>query len=239
MTKVEQMLRDIEQEVQLTRAETGKNTLDPRVLSAMRAVPRERFVPEDERSMAYYNGPLSIGHGQTISQPYMVALMTDLLHLQPHHVILEVGTGSGYQAAVLSQLVARIYSVERIAQLAKEARARLQGLGYLNVEVVEGDGYRGLPEHAPYDGIIVTAAAPHIPQPLVDQLKPSARLVIPLGGAFAGQELVVVEKSVDGHLSERRLLSVAFVPLTGSGHNQPAQIRKPKGHKGGVNDSDV
>lgn len=161
----ESMLQDILWEVEMTRGYTGKNALDARVLQAMREVPRERFVPEELRAMAFRNGPLPIGHGQTISQPYIVALMTDLLAPEPEDVMLEIGTGSGYQAAVLSRLVRKVYSLEIIGALAQAAKQRLSALGYDNVEVQHRDGYQGLPEHAPYDGIIVTAAAPFIPPP--------------------------------------------------------------------------
>jgi protein-L-isoaspartate(D-aspartate) O-methyltransferase len=215
MTDLEQMLRDIEMEVEITRRYIGKDALDPRVMAAMARVPRERFLPLGMHALAFRNGPVPIGHGQTISQPYIVALMTDLLNPQPDHVVLEVGTGSGYQAAVLSLLVERVYSLEVIEALAREAEARLKELGYGNVEVSLGDGYAGWPEHAPYDGIIVTAAAPHIPAPLVEQLKPGGRLVIPVGRPGWTQELRVVEKTPEGRVREKDVLAVAFVPLTG------------------------
>jgi protein-L-isoaspartate(D-aspartate) O-methyltransferase len=214
------MLRDIRWEVEVTRRDIGKDALDERVMAAMAEVPRQRFVPEALRALAFHNGPLTIGHGQTISQPYIVALMTDLLEPRPDDVILEVGTGSGYQTAILSRLVKQVYSLEIIAPLAADAQARLAELGYDNVTVRQGDGYAGLPEHAPYDGIIVTAAAPHVPPPLVDQLKPGARLVIPVGLPGWSQELRVVEKRPDGGIRERDVLGVAFVPLTG-GHGHP------------------
>ena len=211
------MLRDIELEVELTRRLIGKDALAPRVMKAMARVPREEFVPVDFHYLAFHNGPVPIGHGQTISQPYIVALMTDLLEPEPMDVILEVGAGSGYQAAVLATLVRQVYSMEIVEPLATEAAERLARLGYANVEVRHADGYEGWPEHAPYDGIIVTAAAPHIPQPLVDQLKPGGRLVIPVGLPGWAQELKVVEKKPDGSLTTRDVLGVAFVPLTG-GH---------------------
>jgi protein-L-isoaspartate(D-aspartate) O-methyltransferase len=210
------MLREIETEVHYTRDLIGKDALDPRVMQAMRDVPRPEFVPEDSKGLAYYNGPLAIGYGQTISQPYIVALMTDLLDPQPDDVMLEVGTGSGYQAAVLSKVVRHVYSVEIVHELATEAAMRLQRLGYGNVTVKHADGYHGWIEHAPYDGIIVTAAAPSIPQPLVDQLKRGARLVIPVGQPYLHQELLVVEKGLDDAISTRTVLGVAFVPLTGA-----------------------
>lgn len=215
MNDLESMLQDIRWEVEVTRRYIGKDALSPRVMQAMAEVPRERFVPEEMRSLAFRNGPVPIGHGQTISQPYIVALMTDLLEPEPQDVILEVGTGSGYQAAVLSRLVERVYSLEIIEPLATQARRRLAELGYDNVEVRHADGYAGLPEHAPYDGIIVTAAAPFVPPPLIEQLKPGARLVIPVGQPGWSQSLKVVEKRPDGRILERDVLDVAFVPLTG------------------------
>ena len=191
----------------------GKAGIDPRVIAAMAKVPRHEFVPLDVVSAAYENGPLPIGHGQTISQPYIVALMTDLLRPKPEHVILEVGTGSGYQSAVLSLLVSRVYSIEVVRPLAEEAAVRLQRLGYNNIETRWGDGYQGWPEHAPYDGIIVTAAAQDVPEPLIDQLKPGARLIVPVGGRLTGQDLMVVEKDAQGKTYRRSVLPVAFVPL--------------------------
>jgi protein-L-isoaspartate(D-aspartate) O-methyltransferase len=213
--EVSRMIRDIEAEVELTRHLIGKNALDPRVMDAMRRVPRDEFVPPEAKPYAFYDGPVSIGYGQTISQPYIVALMTDLLNPKPSDVILEIGTGSCYQAAVLSRLVKKVYTVEIIAELAREANERLARLGYPNVEIMTGDGYYGWPEHAPYDGIIVTAAAPTIPEPLIQQLKPGGRLVIPVGLPSQYQELMVVEKKADGELETCTVLGVAFVPLTG------------------------
>lgn len=179
----------------------------------MAAVPRERFVPAHLQHAAYDNAPLPIGEGQTISQPFMVALMTDLLAPGPEAIVLEVGTGSGYQAAVLSRLVRRVYSIERVPSLATAAAARLAELGYDNVEVRQGDGYDGWPEHAPYNGIVVTAAAQHVPPPLLAQLKPGGRLVIPAGEPYVGQELVLLIKEEAGTFSTRHVLPVAFVPL--------------------------
>jgi len=181
----------------------------------MGEVPRHELVPADVRSMAYGDTPLPIGHGQTISQPYIVALMTSLVRPAKEHVVLEIGTGSGYQAAVLSRLAARVYSIEIVEPLAREAAARLKALGYANVTVRAGDGYKGWPEQAPFDAIVVTAAAPHIPQPLVEQLKPGGRMVIPVGSAPSSQDLMVVEKDHDGRARTRRALPVRFVPLTG------------------------
>jgi len=212
----EAMLRDILEEVALTRHEIGKTELDERVMAAMAKVPRERFVGTYERYRAFANGPLPIGHGQTISQPYIVALMTDLLEPRADSIVLEVGTGSGYQSAVLAELVEHVYSIEIIDALASAAEERLQELGYGNVTVRHGDGYHGWPEHAPFDGIIVTAAAPHIPPPLVEQLKPGGRLVIPVGESGGVQQLMLVEKRGDGSVSSRSILMVVFVPLTRS-----------------------
>ncbi|UCE89131.1 MAG: protein-L-isoaspartate(D-aspartate) O-methyltransferase [Pseudomonadota bacterium] len=226
MSNIERMIRDIESEVAFTRKWIGKDAFDPRVMDAMRDVPRHEFVPDTSLPIAYANGPAPIGHGQTISQPYIVALMTDLLQPQPEDVMLEVGTGSGYQAAVLSRVVRKVYSMEQIEALAGPVAERLQRLGYDNVEVHAGDGYFGWEEHAPFDGIIVTAAAPHVPAPLLEQLAPGARLVIPVGGVFWGQTLKVLEKQADGSIEERNVLDVAFVPLTGLHHNQPAELQK-------------
>ena len=216
MKGIERMLRDIEDEVRYTRSLIGRDALDPRVMAAMAEVPREEFVPGFEQAYAYANGPLPIGHGQTISQPYIVALMTDLLSCGPEDRVLEVGTGSGYQAAVLSRLVAQVYSIEIVPELAEEARRQLRHLGYDNVECRQGDGYLGWPGEAPFDGIIVTAAAPAIPPPLVDQLREGARLVLPIGPQFGHQELIVVEKLPGGDLRRTDVLGVAFVPLTRS-----------------------
>jgi len=207
------MLRDIESEVFMTRTMIGRDALSPRVMAAMAEVPRHAFVPEHEQAYAYANGPLPIGHGQTISQPYIVALMTDLLGCGATDRVLEIGTGSGYQAAILSQVVGRVYSVELIAALADEAAERLARLGYANVETRCGDGYEGWPEHAPYDGILVTAAAPAIPPALIVQLREGARLVIPVGPVYGPQELITVEKRPGDTLLTTDVLGVAFVPL--------------------------
>jgi len=207
------MLDTIELEAREAEPWVGKGGIAPRVMAAMAKVPRHEFVPLDLVSAAYENGPLPIGHGQTISQPYIVALMTDLLQPEPEDVILEVGTGSGYQSAVLSLLVSRVYSIEVVQELADAAAARLKRLGYNNIETRCGDGYLGWPEHAPYDGIIVTAAAPEVPQPLIDQLKPGGRLIVPVGGRLTGQDLMVLEKDEQGKIFRRSVLPVAFVPL--------------------------
>ncbi|HEX4884143.1 MAG TPA: protein-L-isoaspartate(D-aspartate) O-methyltransferase [Casimicrobiaceae bacterium] len=210
------MVREVEATIRETAATTGRSQLSPQVVDALLAVPRHRFVPPGLVASAYDNRALPIGHGQTISQPTIVALMTDLAAVQPGDVVLEIGTGSGYQAAVLSRLAARVLSIEIVEPLGREAAARLAALGYANVEVAIGDGYRGWPERAPFDAIVVTAGAPHVPQPLVEQLKPGGRLVIPLDKAL-GQELVLIVKRPDGTLQRRTVLPVRFVPLTGSG----------------------
>lgn len=212
---VQQMLDDIETEVRLTRRMIGKDALDERVIDAMKEVPRHMFVPEESRRYAYANGPVPIGMGQTISQPYIVALMTDLLNPQPGDTILEIGTGSGYQAAILSKLVKQVYSVEIIETLARKARDRIEELGCRNISIRIDDGYMGWAEHAPYDGIVVTAAVPHIPQALIDQLKEGANLVIPVGLPYSYQELLVVKKKPHGEIDTRSVLGVSFVPFTG------------------------
>ena len=185
------------------------------VLAIMGRVPRHRFVPEGEAASAYHNNPLPIGHGQTISQPYIVALMTDLLAVDKRHRVLEVGTGSGYQAAVLAEMVGKVYSIEIVEPLAAAAARLLRELGYDNVAVKAGDGTQGCPEHAPYDGIIVTAAAEHIPQPLLDQLKSGGRMVIPLGGRFDDQQLLLISKDSEGGFRRKNIEPVRFVPLIG------------------------
>jgi len=213
--QVEEMLRTIETETRLTQDFTGKLTLQPEIMEAMGRVPREEFVPEHLKPMAYENHPLPIGNGQTISQPFIVALMTELLNPGPNDVILEVGAGSGYQTAVLSLLVKQVYALEIIASLAKVASARLRKLGYGNVEVRQGDGNSGWPEHAPFDGIIVAATAPHVPPALQEQLKPGGKIVIPIGYPEMSQELLVLEKDESGKFTTQDILPVAFVPLTG------------------------
>ncbi len=187
---------------------------DPRVLAAMRSVPRHRFVPDAQRDEAYRDYPLPIGEGQTISQPTIVAMMTHLLKPQPGDVMLEVGTGSGYQAAVLSRLVDHVYSVEIVEALARRSAKRLDALGYDNVTVRHGDGYAGWPQHAPFDGIIVTAGAKHVPPPLVEQLKPGGRMVIPVGPSLGTQQLRLIVKDGEGRVSSRTITPVRFVPLT-------------------------
>lgn len=199
-----------------TGVETGRRELDARVMAAMAKTPRHRFVPPQEEKNAYQNRPLPIGYGQTISQPYIVALMTDLMHLGSGDTVLEIGTGSGYQAAILAGLARAVYTIEIVEPLGRQAENRLKALGYGNVTVRVGDGYHGWSEHAPFDAIIVTAAASHIPPPLIRQLKPGGRLVIPVGAAFFTQYLMLVEKKADGSVTSRQILPVRFVPLTGA-----------------------
>ena len=193
----------------------GRESLAPEILKVVGDVPRHEFVPDGLRGDAYADRPLPIGYGQTISQPFIVALMTDLLRVQPDHVVLEVGTGSGYQAAVLAHLARRVHTIEIVPALAQSAGARLQRLGFDNVATRSGDGYYGWEEAALFDGIMVTAAASQIPPPLIQQLKPGGRMVIPLGAPFALQHLVLVERNAEGRVTTRQMLPVAFVPLTG------------------------
>ncbi len=196
-----------------TAAWTGRHALATAVIEAMRAVPRHRFVDKIDQDAAYENRPLAIGHGQTISQPFIVALMTDLLDAGPSDRILEIGTGSGYQAAILARLVAEVWTIERHRALADRARSLFTALGLDNVHTRCGDGAQGWPEQAPFDGILVTAAAPRMPEPLVAQLAPGGRLVIPIGGHGDTQTLYRCEKRGDGTLDKVAKLSVAFVPL--------------------------
>ena len=200
-----------------TAESTGVDTIDPGVMAAIDRVPRHEFVPEDLRSSAYANRPLPIGHGQTISQPYIVALMTHLLRVDAGQRALEIGTGSGYQAAVLAELAADVHTIEIIEPLAEQATRRLTRLGYHGVRTRLGDGYYGWPDAAPFDTIIVTAAAAHVPPPLVEQLAPGGVLVIPVGEPFAVQLLLLVRKRENGEVNVRQILPVRFVPLTG-GH---------------------
>lgn len=209
------MLTAVKESVKDSASYTGYEALSDAVMEAMGKVPRHEFVLPAHRHQAYQNTPLPIEAGQTISQPLIVALMTELLEPQAGDVILEVGTGSGYQAAVLAELVNQVYSVEIVEILAQSAAATLEELGYDNVTVRAGDGYLGWPEHAPFDGIVVTAAADEIPTPLLQQLKPGARLVIPVGAEHGYQELLVVEIGEDGETQQRSVLPVRFVPLTG------------------------
>jgi protein-L-isoaspartate(D-aspartate) O-methyltransferase len=215
--KRQQMIADIEGYVETTVKYINKKSFDERVMQVMATIPRHEFVPQDIRASAYENQPLPIGYGQTISQPYIVALMTELLQPQSDHRVLEIGTGSGYQAAVLSQLVRQVYSIEIVEQLGKSSTQLLKRLGYDNVTTRISDGYDGWPEQAPFDSIIVTAAISHIPPPLVQQLKKGGRMVIPVGTRFQTQYLTMVEKDIQGAITTRQLLPVYFVPFTG-GH---------------------
>lgn len=215
--KQQQMIDDIESEVAFTRRMTGRDHLSAEVMEAMREVPRDAFVPSAMKHAAFCNGPLPIGHGQTISQPYIVALMTDMLQLKPADRVLEIGTGSGYQTAILSRLVRDVFSVEVVPELSSKAGEIFRKLGYENIHIRVGNGYEGWPEHAPYDAIIVTAAASHIPPALVDQLKPGGNLVIPVGEPYSYQRLVLVTKDRHGEVHSQDILGVAFVPLVDTG----------------------
>ena len=210
-----QLLERIEDEVRATARDLGRETLDPRVERALLDVPRHEFVAPGDETRAYLDAPLPIGHGQTISQPFIVAVMTELLATRPGDVVLEIGTGSGYQAAVLAGLVARVYSIEIVAPLAARAAATLTRLGYDNVEVRVGDGHQGWPEHAPFDGIILTAAGGEIPPALFAQLRSGGRLVAPVETEAGGQSLRVYRKSNSGQVTMKDVLPVMFVPLTG------------------------
>ena len=211
----EELLESVREFYRTLPPDIGLEAPSPAVVAALRKVPRPLFVPESERGRAWQNRPLPIGHGQTISQPNVVALMSDLLRIEPGEKVLEVGTGSGYQAAILAEMGARVYSIEIVEPLARQARERLRKLGYEGIKLRTGDGYHGWPEAAPFDAIIVTAAASHVPPPLVQQLKPGGRMVIPVGGRFTLQYLMLVEKRSDGSVTTRQLLPVVFVPLTG------------------------
>ncbi len=210
-------MRDVEGDVRRTSAYLGTNRLDTAVMRALRVVPRERFVPETLSRQAYGNHPLPIGKGQTISQPYIVAVMSQLIAIKPGDRVYELGTGSGYQAAVLAEMGAEVYTVEIVPELAQRAAGVLADLGYTKVRVRQGDGYLGWPEAAPFDAVIVTAAGPDIPQPLVDQLRVGGRLAMPLGSATENQTLIVATKRADGGLDQRDVLPVRFVPITGVG----------------------
>ena len=200
-----------------TQAETGQGMFSKQVMQAMGKVPRHRFVPPEVVRYAYRNRPLPIGYGQTISQPFLVAYMTELLQVGKGSKVLEVGTGSGYQAAILGELVKKVYSIEIVEPLATRATKTLKANGYTNVEVKAGDGYYGWEQHAPFDAIIVTAVASHVPPPLIQQLKRGGRMLIPLGSNFMPQHLVLVEKDMQDRVRTRQLLPVRFVPLVG-GH---------------------
>jgi protein-L-isoaspartate(D-aspartate) O-methyltransferase len=213
----QRLVQTVQEHVRETSLHLGRGALDPRVMQALASVPRHEFVPARLRSRAYENRPLPIGHSQTISQPYIVAIMTDLIDLEPGDRVLEIGTGSGYQAAMLASLVDDVYSIEIIEPLGDAAGQRLKRLGFGKVRVRIGDGYYGWEEHAPFDAIVVTAAAGHVPPPLIQQLKPGGRMIIPVGSRFMTQQLLLVTKSLEGEVRTRQLLPVAFVPLTG-GH---------------------
>jgi protein-L-isoaspartate(D-aspartate) O-methyltransferase len=212
------LLLEIERDVRETSAYLKRRELDERVLNAMATVPRHEFVRPQDRRLAYLNRPLPIGYGQTISQPYIVAIMTDLLEPGPGCRALEVGTGSGYQAAVLAGLCDEVYSIEIVRELGIQARERLVRLGYSNVKTRIGDGYYGWQDAAPFDVIIVTAVASHVPPSLLEQLRPGGRMILPVGRPFTTQQLVLIHKQADGKIITRQVLPVAFVPLTG-GHD--------------------
>lgn len=221
------MVQEIADEVRATRKHLGKDALDPRVMAAMGKVARHAFVPQVNWPAAYENRPQPIGHGQTISQPYMVAVMSDLAAVAPADRVLEIGTGCGYQSAVLAELAARVFTIEVVPELANQAAERLRGLGYDNIDVRIGDGALGWPEHAPFDAIVVTAAAWHrVPPALIEQLAPGGRLVVPVDRSKAAarypftaqrQDLLLVSKDARGKVSERSVLPVAFVPLVEGG----------------------
>jgi protein-L-isoaspartate(D-aspartate) O-methyltransferase len=215
----ERLVAEVDAMYAETQRETGLARMSADVRRALGKVERHRFVPRAQAGLAYRNQPLPIGGGQTISQPYIVALSTDLLQPRPEHVVLEVGTGSGYQAAMLAEIVKQVYSIELLEDLGRTAAARLGELGYRNVEVRIGDGYGGWPPAAPFDAIIVTAAPAAVPQPLIDQLRAGGSMVIPVGGSFEAQELLLVRKEADGRTTTRRTLPVRFVPLTRDGGN--------------------
>ncbi len=211
----EKMVALIEQDVRETSAYLKRSSLDPRVMAAMSSVPRHEFVPKDLVPQAYRNRPLPIGYGQTISQPYIVAIMTDLLELEAGQKVLEIGTGSGYQAAVLAELGLRVWSIEIIEALGRRAGSLLQRIGYDKVELRIGDGYYGWSDQAPFDAIVVTAAASHIPPPLVRQLAVGGRMIIPVGSRFSTQELILIKRINEDEIVTRQVLPVRFVPLTG------------------------
>lgn len=211
----ESLIKEIEADVRDTSLYLDKEKLDSHVVKALRTVPRHKFVQDRLQEYAYENRPLPIGYGQTISQPYIVAIMTDLIKPKKHHRILEVGTGSGYQAAVLAELVKQVYTIEIVKPLAIQAGQRLKSLGYKNIITKQGDGYYGWHKFAPFDAIVVTAAASHIPPPLLKQLKPGGRMIIPVGSRFMTQQLLLVNKDKQGKLSTKQILPVMFVPLTG------------------------
>jgi len=210
-----EMVSDLKRYTRRFGDESGSPTLSDDVWASMETVPRHQFVPANEQDYAYENRPLPIGYGQTISQPYIVALMTDLARAGKDDVVLEIGTGSGYQAAVFSKIARHVYTMEIVEPLAEAAEERLRKLGYTNVTTRSGDGYYGWAEHAPYDVILVTAASTSIPPPLITQLKPGGRMVIPVGEVFFTQQLLLLEKDAEGKVTTQHILPVRFVPLTG------------------------
>jgi len=224
-TQRQGMVTEIAAMAVATKRDVGRERFADSVMQAMGKVARHRFVPEGVAHSAYRNRPLPIGQGQTISQPYIVALSTDLIDPKPHHVVLEIGTGSGYQAAVLAELVKQVYSIEIVEPLGRDAAARLASLDYRNVDVRIGDGYQGWPERGPFDGIVVTAAAPFVPAPLVQQLKPGGKMVIPVGTQTGDQELLLIEKMADGTTRTKVVLPVRFVPMTGLGVTERPERR--------------
>lgn len=217
------MVRTIEDEVKFTREYIGREKLDQNVIAALNKVPRHKFVRAGNETVAYVNEPLYIGHGQTISQPYIVAIMTDLIAPKKNHIVLDIGTGSGYQAAILSHLVRQVYSVEIIGALAEQAIQRFKELAYDNIEVKVDDGVRGWIEYAPFDGIIVAAAASYIPTALVQQLKPGGKMIIPVGQPAFSQELVLVDKNEDGKINLSAIMPVSFVPLVSDSYMEEIQ----------------
>lgn len=210
---IQRLMDEIARDARDTARHTGRAALSDRVMGAMSRVPRDAFVPGTWRASAWLNRPFPIGHGQTVSQPFIVALMTDLIDPQPHHRVLEIGTGSGYQTAVLAELVRTVFTVETIPELAASARTRLDDLGYDTVTYRTGDGHAGWPEEAPFDAILVTAAAEHVPEALTAQLAPGGRMAIPTGKRHDVQHLMLIEKGDAGALTETTILPVAFVPL--------------------------
>jgi protein-L-isoaspartate(D-aspartate) O-methyltransferase len=211
------MVEEIEIEMRETRTWTGRDRLSPRVIAAMAKVPRHRFLAPEDVGYAHLNRPWTIGFGQTISQPYIVALMTELLDLEPDDRVLEIGTGSGYQTAVLAEIAFRVYSIEAVETLAERARTRLAKLGYGTIHLRAGDGHEGWPELALFDAVIVTAAAEKVPPALVAQLEPGGRLVIPVGRAYESQTLIRAVKNDDGTIASENVLPVAFVPMVSKG----------------------
>ena len=216
------LVETVQSHVRETAGMLGQDELDARVVAALGEVPRHEFVPSDQRRRAYADRPLPIGYGQTISQPYIVAIMTDLVDVGPGDRVLEIGTGSGYQAAMLAALDARVCSIEIIPELAERARRDLDRLGFDSVESRSGDGYYGWPECGPFDAIVVTAGATHVPPPLIEQLAPGGKMIIPVGSRFLTQQLLLIDKSATGEVRTRHVLPVRFVPLTGGHEREPA-----------------